>query len=146
MEKILNKKARFEYHFIKEYSAGIQLFGSEVKSIIAGYCNISESYCYIFDGEIFIKNIYIAKYGEASYQNHEERRDRKLLLHKKEIREISKLTREKGITIIPIEFDLKGSKFKMKIAVAKGKKLWDKRETIKGNDVKRELERTYKYK
>jgi SsrA-binding protein len=143
---ILNRKASFEYHFLKEYVAGIQLMSSEVKSLMAGNCNITESYCYVWDGEIFIKNVYIAKYNEASYQNHEERRDRKLLLHKKEIRDIVKLTRENGITIVPIQLYKVNGRFKFKIAVAKGKKNWDKRETIKGKDMKREVERNYKIK
>jgi SsrA-binding protein len=144
MNKIVNRKANFEYHFIREYLAGVQLFGSEVKSIMAGYCNISEAYCYVWDGEVFIKNVYIAKYNEASYMNHEERRDRKLLLHKTEIKEIVKLTRENGITLIPLELTTQNKKLKFKIAVAKGKKTHDKRESLKLKDAKREIEKFYK--
>ena len=144
MSKILNRKASFEYHFIKEFVAGIQLSGSEVKSLRNGNCSIGEGYCYIWDGEIFLKNIFISKYYESTYNNHQEKRDRKLLLHKKEIREISRLSRENGITVIPIEIFLSKGRFKVKIAVAKGKKLFDKREDLKLKDTKREIERFYK--
>lgn len=144
MSKILNRKASFEYHFIKEFVAGIQLSGSEVKSLRNGNCSIGEGYCYIWDGEIFLKNIFISKYYESTYNNHQEKRDRKLLLHKKEIREISRLSRENGITVIPVEIFLSKGRFKVKIAVAKGKKLFDKREDLKLKDTKREIERFYK--
>ena len=129
--KILNRKASFEYQFIQEYIAGIQLFGSEVKSLRNGNASIGEAFCYIWDGEIFLKNSFISKYTESTYNNHQEKRDRKLLLHKKEIRDISKMTRENGITIVPIELFIKDGRYKIKIAVSKGKKLHDKRESIK---------------
>ena len=139
--KISNKKAYFEYHIVKEFSAGIQLFGSEVKSLRSGNANITDGFCYVWNNEIFIKNSYIAKYEESSYLNHEERRDRKLLLTKKEIKDIVKLTQDNGITLIPLEIFLLKGKFKLKIAVAKGKKLYDKRASIKDREVKREMER-----
>jgi SsrA-binding protein len=142
--KILNRKASFEYQFIQEYIAGIQLFGSEVKSLRNGNASIGEAFCYIWNGEIFLKNSFISKYTESTYNNHQEKRDRKLLLHKKEIRDISKATRENGITIIPIELFLKDGRYKIKISVAKGKKLHDKRESIKSKDTQREIERFYK--
>jgi SsrA-binding protein len=144
MSKIFNRKASFEYHFIKEYVAGIQLFGSEVKSLRNGNCNIGDGYCYVHENEIFLKNIFISKYLESTYNNHEERRDRKLLLHKKEIKEIFKMARETGITVIPVEIFLINGKFKAKIAVAKGKKSYDKREDLKLKDAKREIERFHK--
>ena len=144
MSKIFNRKASFEYHFIKEFIAGLQLSSSEVKSLRNGNCSIGEGYCYIWDGEIFLKNIFISKYYESTYNNHQEKRDRKLLLHKKEIREIARLSRENGITVIPIEIFLSNGRFKVKIAVAKGKKLYDKREDLKLKDTKREIERFYK--
>lgn len=141
MNKILNKKAYFEYHILKDFTAGIQLFGSEVKSLRHGNANIGDAFCYVWDNEVFVKNLYIGKYEESSYMNHEERRDRKLLLNKKEIREIVKLSQDNGITVIPLElFTIKG-RFKVKIGVAKGKKLWDKRQTIKERETKREIER-----
>ncbi len=139
--KIFNRKAYFEYHIIKEFIAGIQLFGSEVKSLRHGNGNIVDGFCYVYDNEIFLKNSYISKYEESSYFNHDERRDRKLLLKKKESRDILKLSQDNGTTVIPLEiFVLKG-RFKLKLAVAKGKKNWDKREKIKEKDVKREMER-----
>ena len=142
--EINNRKARFNYHVLEEYVAGIQLIGSEVKSIREGNANISEAFCYIKDGEIFVKNSFISKYKDASYMNHDETRDRKLLLNKREIKSISKKTIDKGITIVPLKiFELNG-KFKMKIAVVKGKKDWDKRNTIKSRDIKRDLDRFYK--
>jgi SsrA-binding protein len=144
MSKIFNRKASFEYHFIKEFIAGLQLSGSEVKSLRNGNCSIGEGYCYIWNNEIFLKNIFIAKYYESTYNNHQEKADRKLLLHKKEIREIARLSRENGITVIPVEIFLSKGRFKVKIAVAKGKKLYDKREDLKLKDTKREIERFYK--
>ncbi len=144
MSKIVNRKASFEYHFIKEFIAGVELFGSEVKSLRSGNASIGEGYCYIWDDEIFLKNTFISKYLESTYNNHQEKRDRKLLLHKKEIREIAKLSRENGITVIPIEIFLIKGRFKVKIAVCKGKKLYDKRESLKLKDTQREIERFYK--
>lgn len=144
MYKIVNKKASFEYTFLKEYTAGIELKGSEVKSLRSGNCSINEGYCFIWDGEIFLKNVHISKYTEATYTNHEEKRDRKLLLHKKEIRDIFRLSRENGITIIPIEIFLSKGRYKVRIAVSKGKKIHDKRETIKSKDTQREIDRFYK--
>ena len=144
MSKIFNRKASFEYHFIKEFIAGLQLSGSEVKSLRNGNCSIGEGYCYIWNNEIFLKNIFIAKYYESTYNNHQEKADRKLLLHKKEIREIARLSRENGITVIPVEIFLSKGRFKVKIAVAKGKKLYDKRQDLKLKDTKREIERFYK--
>lgn len=144
MSKIVNRKASFEYHFIKEFIAGVELFGSEVKSLRSGNASISEGYCYIWDNEIFLKNTFISKYLESTYNNHQEKRDRKLLLHKKEIREIAKLSRENGITVIPIEIFIIRGRFKVKIAVCKGKKLYDKRESLKLKDTQREIERFYK--
>jgi SsrA-binding protein len=137
--KLTNKKAYFEYHIISDFTAGIQLFGSEVKSLRNGNANIVEGYCYVWDNEVFIKNSYIAKYDQSSYLNHEERRDRKLLLKKREIREIIKLLKDKGTTAIPLELFVFKGRFKLKIGVAKGKKLWDKRQTIKDRDIKRDI-------
>jgi SsrA-binding protein len=141
MNKIVNKKAYFEFHILKEFEAGIQLFGSEVKSLRNGNANIGDGYCYVWNNEVFVKNLYISKYEESSYMNHEERRDRKLLLHKKEIRDIIKLTQDNGTTVIPLELFVRKGRFKLKIGVAKGKKLWDKRQTIKERESKREIER-----
>lgn len=138
---IVNKKAYYEFFILKDFTAGIQLFGSEVKSLRLGNANIGDAYCYIWDNEIFVKNLHISKYDESSYLNHEERRDRKLLLHKKEINDIIKLLKESGTTVIPLEIFTSKGKFKVKVGVAKGKKLFDKRNSIKEREVKREIER-----
>lgn len=141
MSKILNKRAHFEYSILEEFIAGLQLVGSEIKSIRNNNVNISDGYCYVWDNEIFIKNMFISKYDESSYMNHEERRDRKLLLRKNEIKKIIKLTQDNGISLIPLEmFPVRG-RFKLKIGIAKGKKLYDKRNTIKERETKRELSR-----
>ena len=141
MNKIVNKKAYFEFHILKEFEAGIQLFGSEVKSIRNGNANIVDAFCYVWNNEVFVKNIYISKYEESSYMNHEEKRDRKLLLHKKEISAIIKLTQDNGTTVIPLELFVKKGRFKLKIGVGKGKKLWDKKVSIKERDIKRDIKR-----
>jgi SsrA-binding protein len=139
--KIVNRKAYYEYHILKEFTAGMQLFGSEVKSLRANNANIADAYVYITEGEVFLKNSYIAKYNESSYLNHEERRDRKLLLKKKEIRELVRDVQDNGVTLIPLEIFISHGKFKTKVALVKGKKLYDKRQSIKEKDVKRNLQR-----
>lgn len=139
--KIVNRKAYFEYHILKEFVAGIQLIGSEVKSLRANNANITDAYVYIQDGEVFLKNSFIAKYNESSYLNHEERQDRKLLLNKKEIRELTRDVQDNGVTIVPLEILLIKGRFKTKIALVKGKKLYDKRESIKEKDLKRSDQR-----
>ena len=113
MSKIINRKAYYEYEIIREFISGIQLVGSEVKSLRQGNANMGDSFCYVWNGEVFIKNLFISKYNESSYLNHEERRDRKLLLNKKEIRDIIKLTQETGITTIPLEILTMNGKFKI---------------------------------
>lgn len=140
---VLNRKARYEYAVIEEFTAGMVLFGSEVKSIRSGNVTLSESFIFIKDGEVWIKNMHIAKYKQShKLEVHDESRDKKLLLNKKEIERISKKVIDKGITIIPLGIFISNNKLKMKIAVSKGKKNWDKRETIKERDLKRELQRS----
>jgi len=140
---IKNKKAYFEYHILHEYVAGIKLVGSEVKSLRQNNANMGDTYCYVWNGEIFIKNLHISKYHESSYMNHEEMRDRKLLLNKKEINDIIKLSKDNGITVIPLEIFTQRGMFKVKIGVARGKKLWDKRLSIKNRDIDREIRNSY---
>lgn len=142
--KIINKKAYHEYSILKEFIAGIQLVGSEVKSLRDGNSNLQDSFCFTFDGEIFVKNIHISRNKMSSYNNHEEKRDRKLLLTKKEIRNIVyEVKSNNGMTIIPLElFEMKG-KFKLKIGIARGKKLHDKRESIKRKDIDRQIRNEY---
>lgn len=138
--KILNKKAYYEYKIIDIFDCGIKLLGSEVKSLREGNANLQDAYCFIFNNELFIKGLHISKNKESSYNNHEEKRDRKILLTKKEIRKIVSETKSnQGMTIIPIEIYEKSGKFKIKISLAKGKKLYDKRESIKERDTKREI-------
>lgn len=140
---IKNKLGYYEYTILDKYIAGIKLQGSEVKSIRKGKVSIGESYCFISNGEIFIKGMHISEHKEAGkYFNHQPTRDRKLLLNKKEIIKISEKISQKGFTLIPLEVILTNTGFvKLEIGLAKGKNLHDKRESIKEKDLKRELER-----
>ena len=139
--KIVNKKAYFDYFVVEEYICGLVLQGSEVKSLRQSDVNFNDGYIIFKDGELFIKNMRIAKYKEATYNNHEEMRDKKLLLTKKEITKISKSYDERGITVIPLELFTLKNRFKLKIGVCRGKKNWDKRNSIKEKDLERELRR-----
>lgn len=140
---VLNRKARYEYAVIEEFTAGIVLFGSEVKSIRSGNVTLSESFIFIKDGEVWIKNMHVAKYKQShKLEFHDESRDKKLLLNKKEIERIIKKVIDKGTTIIPLGIFISNNKLKIKIAVAKGKKDYDKRNSIKERDLKRELQRS----
>ena len=139
--KIINKKAYYNYQVIEDFTAGLMLVGSEVKSIRENNFNFGDSFIIFKDGELYVKNMSISKYKEATFQNHEEMRDRKILLTKKEISKISKLTETKGITVIPLEmFTIRG-RFKLKVGVCRGKKDYDKRQSIKQRDTERELRR-----
>lgn len=139
---IENRKATFEYIILDKFVAGIELIGTEVKSLRESKASISEAFCQIINNEIFIKGMHISEYKEIKHTNHETTRDRKLLLNKKEINKLSKSVKEKGLTIIPLSIKLSDSGFfKIEIALVKGKKIHDKRESIKEKDVKRELER-----
>ena len=137
--KIVNKKAYFDYFVVEEHICGLVLQGSEVKSLRQSDVNFNDGYIIFKDGELFIKNMRIAKYKEATYNNHEEMRDKKLLLTKKEITKISKSYDERGITVIPLELFTLKNRFKLKIGVCRGKKNWDKRNSIKEKDLEREL-------
>ena len=147
-EKIIanNKKARFEYSILDTLEAGIQLVGTEVKSLREGRCSIGEGYITEENGELFLKNVNIAAYTHGNINNHEPLRKRKLLLHNKEIYRIIKNIKEKGITVIPLKFYFKGSIIKVEIGICKGKKLYDKRESIKERDTKKSIERELKKK
>jgi SsrA-binding protein len=141
-----NKKSAFEYHILDEYVAGIVLFGSEVKSIANNKVSLNESYCYINNGEIFIKNMHISTCESANqYDMHDPIRVRKLLLNKKEITTLNKKVQEKGMTLVPINIHkTKTGLIKIKIGLAKGKKLYDKKETIKERDINIETNRQLK--
>jgi SsrA-binding protein len=139
-----NRKAYFEYNILEKNTAGIQLQGSEVKSIRAGKVSISEAYCYILDGEIFIKGMHITEYTEGGkHYNHQPLRDKKLLMKKKEIAKLDKSLGEKGLTIVPLELIITDTGLiKLEIGLAKGKHLYDKRQSIKEKDIKRDMERS----
>ena len=140
---IKNKKAAFEYHFLQTFTAGIVLTGTEVKSIRDGKANLSDSYCVMQNGELWVKNLHISEYKEGSYNNHEPKRQRKLLLNKKELEKIQSKLKDKGTTIIPVQLYFNERGFaKLDIAIARGKKLFDKRESIKEKDVRRQMQRT----
>jgi len=144
--EIVNRKARFEYHFNDTFEAGIMLTGTEVKSIRAGNANLRDAYCLFDRHELFLKNMYIAPYKEGSYANHEPVRDRKLLMKKTELRKLLRRVEEKGMTLVPyrLYFNERGIA-KLEIALAQGKKAYDKRESIKERDTKRELQRKDKW-
>jgi SsrA-binding protein len=142
---IKNKKAKFEYEFLEKFTAGIVLTGTEIKSIRAGKASIVEGYCFVNNGELFIKNMYIAEYEQGSYNNHEPRRTRKLLLNRNEIDKLVKKKKDVGLTIIPISLFINGKGYaKLDIALAKGKKLHDKRHDLKAKDAKRSIDRAMK--
>ena len=142
---IKNKKARFSYFLEDEYDAGIVLSGSEIKSIRSGKASIVEAFCILIDNEVWIRNMYVAPYENASFNKHKPKADRKLLLNKKEITKISKHLKVKGNSIIPLKLFLNKSNWlKIKIACAKGKKLHDKRDDIKNRDGQREIDRAMK--
>lgn len=142
--EFVNKSARFNYFVIDEYEAGIVLTGTEIKSVRNGSCNIKDSYGIIRKGEVYLLNMFIGQYKEGNLFNHNETRDRKLLLHKKEIKKISKDIDIQGLTIVPLKVYFKDSKLKVLIGVCRGKKTFDKRETIKERDIKRDVERNLK--
>tara|TARA_B100000900_G_scaffold399049_1_gene401133 strand:- start:283 stop:738 length:456 start_codon:yes stop_codon:yes gene_type:complete len=140
--EIKNKKAKFEFEFVETFTAGIQLFGTEIKSIRNNKASISEAYAVMVKNELFIRNMYIADYENGGHFNHESKRDRKLLLNKLELSKINKKIKNKGLTIIPTRLFISSNGWaKMNIAVAKGKKIYDKREDLKSKDIKREIDR-----
>ncbi|RLZ11890.1 SsrA-binding protein SmpB [Faecalibacter macacae] len=142
---IKNKRARFEFELLDSYDAGIQLFGTEIKSIRMGKASITESFCQIKDGEVYIVNMFIDEYDWGTHFNHKTRRDRKLLLNKTEIKKLERKTKETGLTIVPTTLYVNNRGLaKLRIYLARGKKLYDKRETIKGKDLKRDLDRMIK--
>lgn len=142
--KIENRKARHDYHVDETYEAGIVLKGTEVKSIREGKASLNEAFAFFKNGEIWLKNMYIKPYKFGSYSNHDERRERKLLLKKREIREIDKSMHQKGFTLVPLKLYFKGGYAKVLMGLARGKKQYDKREDIKQKDVRRELDRKIK--
>ena len=139
---IRNKKATFEYNILEKFIAGIRLLGTEIKSIRQSKANIGDSFCAFINGELYVRNMDIAEYSHGSFYNHEAKRDRKLLLNKKELKKLAVKGEDKGLTIIPLRIFINERGFaKMEIALAQGKKAFDKRETIKERDIKREMDR-----
>lgn len=142
---IKNKKASFQYEFIEKMEAGMQLVGTEIKSIREGKASIKEGYCAFKKGELFVFNIDITPYKEASFANHEPKRPRKLLLHKQELEKLFKKKKDVGLTIVPTKLFINSNGYaKLNIALAKGKKIQDKRESLKAKDAKRQIDRALK--
>ena len=143
--EIINRKAKFEYQFLDEYEAGIVLQGTEIKSIRQGKVNLSDAYCLFKNGELFIKSLYIAEYENGTYANHEPRRTRKLLLHRRELKKLERRVKEKGMTIVPyrLYFSERGI-VKLEVMLSQGKRSYDKRQSIKERDSKREMSRMKK--
>lgn len=142
---IKNKKASFEYFFVDTYTAGIVLTGTEIKSIRMGKASLVDTFCYINNGEIWVKGMNVSPYFYGSYNNHESKRDRKLLLNKREIRNLQEATKQVGFTIVPtLLFIDEHGRAKIDIALAKGKKEFDKRQTLKEKEDRREMDRARK--
>jgi SsrA-binding protein len=138
-----NRRARYEYEFIDTYDAGIVLLGTEIKSIREGNANLRNAYCVFKKGELYVRSLFIAEYKHGNQFNHEERRVRKLLLKRRELRKLEKKVKEKGFTIVPVRLYLNDRGLaKVQIALAQGKKIYDKRKSVKEKDLKREMART----
>ena len=142
--EVINRKAKYDYEIIDEYETGIVLTGTEVKSIRQGKVNLKDSYGVIRNGEVFLLNTHISKYEEGNIFNHEETRTRKLLLHRKEIKKIKNKIEQEGMTLVPLKLYFKKNKVKILLGLARGKKNYDKRETIKKRDVEREIRKNLK--
>ena len=142
--EIHNRKARHNYFIKEEYECGIVLTGTEIKSIREGSCNIEDSYAHIRKGELFILNMFIGEYKEGNIFNHQETRTRKLLMHKKEILKLNEKIKLEGYTLVPLKLYFKKNKAKILLGLCKGKKDYDKRETIKQRDIEREINKKYK--
>lgn len=141
----VNRKARHEYSILQTWEAGIVLVGTEVKSLRQGKANLVDSYAKLKDGEVWLINLHISEYTQGNINNHDPKRDRKLLLRKSEIRKLIGKTKEKGLTLVPLRLYFKNGKVKVELALAKGKKVYDKRKDIAKRDFQREQERKIKY-
>jgi len=143
---IRNKRATFDYELIDTYQAGIVLVGTEIKSIRLGKASLVDTFCYFNDGELWVKNMNISEYFYGTYNNHLPRRDRKLLLSKRELQKIRRQTKDTGFTVVPTKLFINEKGLaKMEIAVAKGKKEYDKRESLKEKDDRRQIDRAMKH-
>jgi SsrA-binding protein len=139
MLEVKNRKAYFDYFILKEIECGIVLSGTEIKSIRKGSVNLKDTYARIKNDEVFVINMFIGRYEEGNQFNHDERRQRKLLLHKKEITKLNQEIKEQGLTLVPLKLYFKDNHAKLLIGLCKGKKLYDKRETIKKRDIERDI-------
>lgn len=144
---IVNRRARFDYEITETFTAGIVLTGTEIKSIRQGKASLADTYCYVSRGEVWVKNMYIAEYFYGSYNNHTERRERKLLLQKKEIRKLERNGKEAGFTIVPLRLFINARGLaKVVIGIGRGKKEYDKRQSIRERDDKRSMARMMQHK
>lgn len=143
--EILNRQAKFNYFILDEYETGIVLTGTEIKSIRSNQANIKDSYANIRNHELYLINMFIGTYKEGNIFNHEERRTRKLLMHKREIIKIENRIKEEGLTLIPLKLYFKNNKVKLLLGLCRGKKNYDKRESIKEKDLSRESQKMQKY-
>jgi SsrA-binding protein len=141
---VTNRKARHEYEIIDRIEAGLVLVGSEVKSLRAGRANLGDSYARVVKGEIWIIGMHISPYKEATFQNHDPRRERKILLHRNEIKKLTRRVEEKGFTLIPLRLYFKNNIAKLELGLARGKRQYDKKVTIAQRDAKREMEKEQK--
>ncbi len=145
LKEIINRKAKFEYEFIQEYDAGMMLTGTEVKSLRGGNGNLTDAYCLFRNGELFIRSMYIGEYDHGNINNHETRRERKLLLKKTELKKLERRVTEKGLTIVPYKvFFSERGLAKVKVILSQGKKAYNKKEVIRERDAKREMDRIKK--
>lgn len=142
---IKNRRATFDYEILERYVAGIVLFGTEIKSIRGGHASLPDSYCFFNRGELWVKGMRVAEYFYGTFNNHAPERERKLLLQRKELRKLDRKTKESGLTIVPLALFINDHGLaKLEIGLARGKKQYDKRETIKEKDAKRDIERATK--
>ena len=138
---IKNRRASFEYEFLEYYTAGIVLSGTEIQSIRAGKASLADSYCYFIDGELYVRNMNVSEYWSASFNRHDPKRDRKLLLTKRELLKLARATKEKGLTIVALKLFIASNGYaKLEIALARGKREYDKRQSIKEKDMRRQEE------
>lgn len=137
----VNRQAAHYYHFLEKFEAGMELRGTEVKSIREGKVNLKDGYATVKGGEVWLLNCHISTYGSGSYLNHDPLRERRLLLHQREINKLASRTQEKGLTLVPTRLYMKGNNIKCELALAKGKKVYDRRETERSRTIKRETEK-----
>jgi len=141
---IENRRAKFDYQFLETYTAGLVLKGTEIKSIREGKAGLADSYCFFKNDELYVRNFHITEYADASFYNHEPLRERKLLLNRQELNKLLKKVKDQGLTLVPVKLFINEKGFaKMNIALAKGKKAFDKRDDIKKKDLEREMNRKF---